>query len=95
MRQLDIHLAIDDDRGVVVCRRCGEVICDADENYKLHALCDRKPLQDAGPLINDPKDYVDEEVEFRQFYCPGCGTLLENELILSELEPIHDKQLST
>ncbi len=95
MRQLDIHLAVDDDRGVIVCRGCGEEICDADENYKLHALCDRKPLQEAGPLVNDPSDYVDDEVEFRQFYCPGCGTLLENELIRADIEPVHDKQLST
>lgn len=95
MRQLDLHLAVDDDRDATVCRNCGEAICAADENYKLHALCDRKPLQEAGPLVNDPSDYVDEEVEFRQFYCPGCGTLLENELIMADLEPVHDKQLST
>jgi N-methylhydantoinase B len=93
MRQLDVHLAVDDDRGAVVCRDCDEAICDAGENYKLHALCDRKPLIEAGPLVNDPEEYVDEEVEFRQFYCPGCGRLLENEVILAELEPVHDKEL--
>ena len=93
MRQLDVHMAVDDDRGVIVCRNCDETICGADENYKLHALCDRKPLTEAGPLVNDPSEYVDEEVEFRQFYCPGCGTLLENEVVLAELEPVHDKEL--
>jgi N-methylhydantoinase B len=93
MRQLDVHMAVDDDRGAIVCRNCEETICDADENYKLHALCDRKPLTEAGPLVNDPSEYVDEEVEFRQFYCPGCGTLLENEVVLAELEPVHDKEL--
>lgn len=95
MRQLDIHLAVDDDRGAIVCRRCDEVICGAEENYKLHALCERKPLQEAGPLVNDPADYVDVDVEFRQFYCPGCGTLLENEVIRADLDPVHDKQLKT
>ena len=93
MRQLDVHMAVDDDRGGIVCRNCDETICGADENYKLHALCDRKPLTEAGPLVNDPSEYVDEEVEFRQFYCPGCGTLLENEVVLAELEPVHDKEL--
>ena len=93
MRQLDRHMAVDDDRGVVVCRNCGDDICDADENYKLHALVDRKELTEAGPLVNDPAEYVDDELEFRQYYCPGCGTLLENEVILADLDPVHDKQL--
>ncbi|MFC6768283.1 acetone carboxylase subunit gamma [Natrinema soli] len=30
---------------------------------------------------------------FRKYYCPGCGTLLENEVILADLEPIHDREL--
>lgn len=93
MRQIDVHLAVDDSLGAIVCRRCGEEICDADGNYKLHALCERKPVTEAGPLVNDPEEYVDEEMEFRQYYCPGCGTLLENEVVLAELEPVHDKQL--
>ena len=93
MRQLDRHLAVDDERDAIVCRGCGEEICGSDENYKLHALVDRKPMTEAGPLVNDPQDYVDDEMEFRQFYCPGCGTLLENEVILADLEPVHDKQL--
>ena len=91
MTRLDIHLAVEDGR--VVCNKCGEEICTADENYKLYVLCDRKPLTEAGPLVNDPAEYVDDEMEFRQFYCPGCATLLENEIIEADLEPIHDKQL--
>jgi N-methylhydantoinase B len=91
MRQMDLHLGIDDGR--VVCRSCGEVICAADENYKLHSLCERKSLTEAGPLVNDPAEYVDDEMEFRQFYCPGCATLLENEVIKADAEPVHDKQI--
>lgn len=91
MKQLSLHMAVDDKR--VVCRNCEEDICAADENYKLHALCDRKPLTEAGPLLNDPSQYVDDDIEFRQFYCPGCGTLLENEVIEADHEPVHDKQL--
>lgn len=91
MRQLDRHLAVDDGR--VVCRSCDADLCAVDENYKLHALCDRTPLAEAGPLVNDPAEYVDDDIEFRQFYCPGCGTLLENEVIEADHEPVHDKQL--
>lgn len=91
MKRIDLHLGIED--GGVVCRECGEDICAADENYKLHVLCDRKSLIEAGPLVNDPVQYVDEEMEFRQYYCPGCATLLENEVIEADLDPVHDKQV--
>jgi acetone carboxylase gamma subunit len=89
------HLAREtiDEADQIVCRNCDEQLCAADENYKYHSLVQTMPLEEVGPLINDPTEYVDDEMEFRQFYCPGCGTLLENEVILSELEPIHDKQL--
>lgn len=93
MRQLDAHMAIDENREVIVCRDCEETICAADENYKRNALCERKPLTEAGPLVNDPEVYIDEEMEFRQFYCPGCGTLLENEVIRADIPPVHDKEL--
>jgi N-methylhydantoinase B len=91
MKQMDLHLGIEDGR--VVCRSCGEDVCGADENYKLHALCETKPLTEAGPLVNDPSDYVDDEMEFRQFYCPGCATLLENEVTKADEPPVHDKQI--
>lgn len=91
MTRIDLHLEIEDDR--IVCRSCGEDICAADENYKLHSLCERKDLDEAAPLINDPSQYVDDDLEFRQFYCPGCGTLLENEVIKTEKQPVHDKQI--
>jgi N-methylhydantoinase B len=91
MTRIDRHLAIENGR--VVCRSCDEAICDAEENYKLSSLCERKPLTEAGPLVNDPTQYVDDEMEFRQFYCPGCGTLLENEVIEADHDPVHDKEL--
>ena len=93
MTRIDLHLELVD--GMIACRSCGEALCAADENYKLHALCDRKPLSEAGPLVNDPKTYVDDDLEFRQFYCPNedCVTLLENEVIKADHEPVHDKEI--
>ena len=95
MARLDPTLSVESIDGTeqITCSDCNEVICPAGENYKLHALCDVRPLQEAGPLVNDPAEYVDDDLEFRQFFCPGCGTLLENEVVLAELEPIHDKEL--
>ncbi|WP_254864671.1 acetone carboxylase subunit gamma [Halovivax gelatinilyticus] len=92
-RRVDTHLEIDTDQGVVRCRKCRQVLCDADENYKYHLLCDRSPLQEAGPLVNDPSLYVDDDFEFRRYYCPNCAVQVETEVILADLPPIHDKEV--
>lgn len=93
-QRLDATLVVDRAAGAITCGRCDERLCDADENYKRHALCERTPIQEAGPLLNDPEAYVDEEFEFRRYYCPGCATQLETEVILADSEPIHDKELT-
>lgn len=82
-----------DGTSTITCRNCDEQICEADRNYKKHVLCETMPMEEGGPFMNDPSEYVDEEMEYRKFYCPGCGTLLENEVILVDLEPIHDREL--
>ena len=92
MKRLSEQLAVAD--GEIVCRGCTQAICEAGENYKLHALCDRKPLADAGEKVNDPERYVDAEMEFRQFYCPGCGSLLGNEVSKADDAPTHDRELA-
>jgi N-methylhydantoinase B len=42
----------------------------------------------------DPATFIDDEVVFRQYICPGCATLLENEVILASSAPVWDKQLA-
>ena len=54
-----------------------------DENYKLVCLQDVRPVSDSNPLIGDPSLFVDDPVEFRLFCCPGCGTLIENEIAVA------------
>ena len=44
-------------------------------------------------MNRDPKTYIDEEVVFREYACPGCATLIETEIILKSLPPVFDKQL--
>lgn len=91
MRQIDHHLAIDD-QGRIVCRRCGHDLGPADANFKDGAVMKERSIQDANPLIVDPATFIDEEVVFRQFFCPGCATLLENEVIKRSSPVIWDKQ---
>jgi N-methylhydantoinase B len=93
MRQLDHHLAVNDE-GMIVCRKCGHVLGGAGRNFKEGAGRWDRPIQAANPLIVDPTTFIDDEVVFRQYICPGCATLLENEVILATSEPVWDKQLA-
>ena len=59
----------------------------AAENYKAHALRIDRPIQMANPLIGDPQRFIDAAVEFRQFHCPECGGLIENEVCRAARPP--------
>ena len=41
----------------------------------------------APELVGDPKRFIDPRPQFRQFCCPGCGLLIENEIAL-ESDPL-------
>lgn len=59
----------------VACSQCGEVLAEVgrDEHLQLSRI-DAAPLT-AGPHITAvASDYVDREVVFRQYCCPGCWT---------------------
>ncbi len=90
--RIDQHLVVDAD-GMIVCERCGHRLGPATENYKLHAVRKDRPIQDANPRIVDPALFIDREVVFRQFFCPGCAVALDNEVILADSEPVWDKQI--
>jgi len=64
------------------CRKCATDLGPRGENYKAHCLQENATLDHANPLIGDPHRFIDDTPEFRQFFCPGCGTLIENEIAL-------------
>src|SRR5437867_144995 len=76
------------------CARCGHVLCAARENYKAHALRIDRPIQAANPLIGDPQRFIDAAVQFRQFHCPACGGLIENEVSRAEDSLLRDIELA-
>jgi acetone carboxylase gamma subunit len=47
----------------------------------------------ANPNVGDWKRYIDERPVFRQFFCPGCGALLENEVAREGDPPLCDIEL--
>ncbi len=78
----------------LACTRCGHPLCPARENYKAHALRVDRPIQVANPLIGDPQRFIDDPVAFRQFYCPECGGLIENEVSRAHDPLLWDIQLA-
>jgi len=75
------------------CRRCDHSLGPAGENYKLTALIEQLPLSEANRHVGDPTRYVDEEMVFRRFYCPGCGVQLDAEVARAQDAPLHDIEI--
>jgi acetone carboxylase gamma subunit len=62
------------------CSKCGTDLGPLTQNYKDHALREDNDIRHSNPNVGDYKRYIDERPVFRQFFCPGCGSLLENEI---------------
>jgi N-methylhydantoinase B len=69
------------------CIKCDADLGPASENYKDHCLREDRPVAHAVPLSGDPHRYIDAEPQFRQFFCAGCGALIENEVAIAS-DPI-------
>ena len=83
-RAITEYLAIDVIAKTWLCRRCDHVIGLATESYKRGCLiAARDPSEIWRPLIDEPYSFSYDPGWARvvEFYCPGCGTLLEVELL--------------
>ncbi|MBC8274662.1 MAG: hypothetical protein H8E40_06825 [Chloroflexi bacterium] len=72
-------------KNVIRCMKCGYEFCRAEENYKKHALLRERELCDVlNPIycLSGEKPFV----HLQEFICPGCGTLLEVDVVCPELE---------
>lgn len=68
---------------VIRCVKCGNVFCDAQENYKNYALLrERSPaeLKSWPTLSGEPAWTL-----YQEYICPGCGTLLQVDVISPQL----------
>ncbi|HEX7969970.1 MAG TPA: acetone carboxylase subunit gamma [Stellaceae bacterium] len=81
------------------CAKCDTDLGPTSDKYKDHCLREDNPIQASSPLVGDPKRFIDDEPVFRQFFCPGCGTLIENEIavaqdpVLRDIEVVADERL--
>ena len=85
-----------DDRGrFYACAQCGTELGAPPANYKLQCLHEDAPIASSNPLITDPAEHVDDAVTYRRFYCPGCGQLMDTEVVVAHRPPYHDIDLAT
>ena len=84
-----------DDRGAFwACARCSTELGPIEDNYKLGCNREDRHISASNPLIGEPRDFINEDVEFRQFSCPGCGALIENEVAVASDPVLEDIRLA-
>lgn len=75
------------------CAKCETDLGPVDANYKEHCVRDDRAIQASNPIVGDPARFLDVTPVFRQFYCPGCGLAIENEIAVSDEPLLRDVEL--
>jgi acetone carboxylase, gamma subunit len=79
------------------CRRCGRDLVSARRSYKEGCLVDARDPSELYPPQVEGERYTfapDKSLcLFVEFYCPGCGTLIETEALPPGHPPTHDIEL--
>lgn len=78
------------------CNRCGHELGSARENYKKGCLvAERDPHSVYPPVLDGEFTFAPDPVWIRivEFYCPRCGTMIENEFLPAGHPPTHDIEL--
>lgn len=90
------YLDVDLQREKWHCHACGHELADAAGNYKEGCLVAEIPLAEAHPALTDSAFSFTPDPEFcrlLEFYCPSCGTTLENEYLPPGHPITHDIEL--
>lgn len=76
-----------------ICSKCRSLIQEANENYKTG--CSRKvtDVRDVGLAPIEPGQFIDDEIEYREYFCPGCGMLMQGNFCRPEDEDLWDIRL--
>ena len=75
------------------CAKCAADLGPLRGNYKDACVRNDRPIESSNPIVGDPKRFIDPLPRFRQFCCPGCGKLIENEIALADDPLLADVQL--
>jgi acetophenone carboxylase len=90
------YLDIDLDRELWCCHVCGHELISARKSYKRGCLVAERDPKEIYPPIYDAEfclTTAEGYGVFVEFYCPGCGTMVENELLPEGAPTTHDIEL--
>lgn len=84
-RQITEYLEIDLDTEMWYCRRCGEDLVDAEENYKQGCNVRERNPHDIHRKYGDHDQFNfsphPDWARILEYFCPECGTMVENEYL--------------
>ncbi len=90
----ELKLVSSGEASFIACADCGHLLCSAESNYKLSAARIDGSLHEIDPdLFPEPETELDDRIAYRQYLCPNCGVLFDNELAKAEDPPVWDVQL--
>ena len=79
------------------CQRCGYALAGARNDYKTGCLVAERSLDEVHPSMNEGQAYSftpdPDFCRIIEFYCPSCGTLIENEYLPPGHPLTHDIEL--
>ena len=75
------------------CAKCSTDLGSVHANYKDACVRSDRPIEASNPIVGDPRRFIDPLPQFRQFCCPGCGLLIENEIAIAEDPVLRDVEL--
>jgi len=88
-----IVVVADGDGRSLACGACRTVLAPADGNWKDGARVREIPLEEGNRHQPPVATLTDDDVVLRQFACPGCGCLLDNEVRRAAEPPLWDLRL--
>lgn len=72
--------------GEIECVACGERICRHGEDWKDRVPSRRRPVSAAGPHRDGGEGFV-----LQEYYCPGCATQLDVDVVHGDDPPLYDR----
>src|SRR6266545_2654754 len=89
----NLELRREKDGLYLCCAKCTADLGPVQDNYKDHCLRRESDVSESNPNIGDYRRYIDDRPVFRQFFCPGCGALVENEVARADDPVLRDIEL--
>lgn len=91
------YLDMDLDSEKWCCHSCGKPLIDGHKNYKEGCVVAEIPLDEAHPPVQTGTTYCftpdKDYCRLIEFYCPDCGTVIENEYLPPGHPITHDIDL--